>query len=150
MGGNLDLVKWLVDAHGCPLSVKRNPVSGVLQSIQTSNSRTLMDLAMTGRPKIDILQYLVSKNLSISDTSDASLASKTLEALMRPGNKSFDALTSTGSGCDESVSTVDDAVSEIMNCNITGLSSSFSTTNFWLNFSSSLHLYVVHHLLRKT
>jgi len=109
MGGNLDLVKWLVDAHGCPLSVKRNPVSGALQSIQTSNSRTLMDLAMTGRPKIDILQYLVSKNLSISDTNDPLLAAKTLEALMSPGNQSFGALTSSGSGCDESVATVDDA-----------------------------------------
>jgi len=110
MGGNLDLVKWLVDAHGCPLSVRRSPVSGTLQSIQTSEKRTLMDLAMTGRPKIDILQYLVGKNLSVSDTNDPALAAKTLEALMRPGNQSFGALTSCGTGCDASVTTVDDAV----------------------------------------
>ena len=114
IGGNLDLVKWLVDAHGCPLSMKRNLVSGTLQSLQTSKSRTLMDLAMTGRPKTDILQYLVSKNLSVSDTNDASLASKTLEALIRPGKKSFGRLHfSSSSCCDASAATVDDAVSEI-------------------------------------
>ena len=82
MGGNLDLVKWLVDAHGCPISMKRSPSSGKLQSVQTSKSRTLMDLVMTGRPKIDILQYFVSKNLSVSDTNDTSLVAKTFETLM--------------------------------------------------------------------
>jgi hypothetical protein len=111
MGGNLDLVKWLVEAHGCPLSVKRSPQSGTLKSVQTSKSRTLMDLAMTGRPKIDILQYLVGKNLSVSDTNDASLVSKTLETLMSPGNQSFGLLNFSNNCCDRSVATVDDAVS---------------------------------------
>lgn len=114
MGGNLDLVKWLVEAHGCPISVKRSPLSGTLQSVQTSKSRTLMDLAMTGRPKFDILQYLVGKNLSVSDTIDSSLASKTLDSLMRQGNQSFGILNVSNSGCDASVATVEDAVCSIV------------------------------------
>lgn len=109
MGGNLDLVKWLVEAHGCPLSVTRHPLSGTPQSLQTSKSRTLMDIAMTGRPKLDILQYLVGKNLSVSDTNDTSLASKTLETLMMPGNKSLGGLKLSNSCCESSVATVDDA-----------------------------------------
>lgn len=111
MGGNLDLVKWLVEANDCPLSVKRplsmkrSPQSGTLQSVQTSKSRTLMDLAMTGRPKIDILQYLVGKNISVLDTKVAFLASKTLETLMSPGNQSFGLLNFSNNA----VATVDDA-----------------------------------------
>jgi len=110
MGGNLDLVKWLVEAHGCPLSVKRSPLSFALQSVQTSKSRTLMDLAMTGRPKIDILQYLVGKNLNVTDTNDPTLAAKTLQTLMSSGAKSLGLLSSPSNGCDTSVNTIDDAV----------------------------------------
>jgi hypothetical protein len=110
MGGNLDLVKWLVEAHGCPLSVKRSPLSFALQSVQTSKSRTLMDLAMTGRPKIDILQYLVGKNLSVTDTNDPTLAAKTLQTLMSSGAKSLCLLNSPSNCCDTSVNTIDDAV----------------------------------------
>ena len=113
MGGNLDLVKWLVEAHGCPISVKRSPMSGSLQSVQTSKSRTLMDIAMNGRPKIDILQYLVGKNLSASDTNDPSLASKTLDSLLSSGNQSFGLLKLSNSCCDTSVATADDAVRRI-------------------------------------
>jgi hypothetical protein len=106
IGGNLDLVKWLVEAHGCPLSVKRNPKSGILQSVQTSKGRSLMDLAMSGKPKTDILAYLVSKNLDVSDTFDSNLASKTLQSLMSTGSRSLGHLNNT---CDASVSTVEDA-----------------------------------------
>lgn len=118
MGGNLDLVKWLVDAHGCPISMKRSPSSGKLQSVQTSKSRTLMDLVMTGRPKIDILQYFVSKNLSVSDTNDTSLVAKTLETLMRTGNQSLGltGLATWNNSCDASMSTVEDAVRRLVCC----------------------------------
>eukprot|EP00539_Tryblionella_compressa_P012645 CAMPEP_0178826392 /NCGR_PEP_ID=MMETSP0746-20121128/6725_1 /TAXON_ID=913974 /ORGANISM="Nitzschia punctata, Strain CCMP561" /LENGTH=290 /DNA_ID=CAMNT_0020488209 /DNA_START=134 /DNA_END=1007 /DNA_ORIENTATION=+ len=85
MGGNLDLVKWLVEVHECPIAVRQDPKSGMLLSVQTSKSRTLVDLAMTGRPKIDILGYLVGKNLSVLDTKDPTLAPKTLQTLMSAG-----------------------------------------------------------------
>ena len=85
MGGALNLVRWLVETHGCPLSVKRDPKTGNMLSLQTSASRTLIDLAMTGKPKIDILSYLVRNGLSISDTKDQTLAPKTLQSLMTAG-----------------------------------------------------------------
>ena len=85
MGGNLDLVKWLVEVQDCPISVRTDPKSEMLLSVQTSKSRTLVDLAMTGRPKIDILGYLIGKNLSVLDTKDPTLAPKTLQTLMSAG-----------------------------------------------------------------
>ena len=113
MGGNLDLVKWLVEAHGCPLSMKPSAQSGILLSVQTSKSRTLMDLAMTGPPKIDILAYLVSKNLSVSDTNDYALVPKTLQTtmtIMNVGNEPFGLLGYSNNCCDASVATVKDDV----------------------------------------
>jgi hypothetical protein len=85
MGGNLQLVKWLVETHGCPISVKRDARSGVMLSVQTSANRSLIDLAMTGRPKIDILSYLVQKGLSVTDNKDPNLAPKTLQTMMKAG-----------------------------------------------------------------
>eukprot|EP00532_Pseudo-nitzschia_australis_P007254 CAMPEP_0168170008 /NCGR_PEP_ID=MMETSP0139_2-20121125/3941_1 /TAXON_ID=44445 /ORGANISM="Pseudo-nitzschia australis, Strain 10249 10 AB" /LENGTH=345 /DNA_ID=CAMNT_0008087463 /DNA_START=118 /DNA_END=1156 /DNA_ORIENTATION=+ len=91
MGGDLDIVKWLVETHGCPLfGVQRSPdTAGMLQSIQTSESRTLMDLAMTGGLKIDILKYLLNKGMDITDTNDHTLASKTFQALLSSENSAF-------------------------------------------------------------
>ena len=85
MGGNVNLVKWLVEKEDCPLSVRRDPKSGMLCSLQTSARRTLVDLAMTGKPKIEILSYLIQKNLSALDTKDPKLAPKTLETLLGAG-----------------------------------------------------------------
>jgi hypothetical protein len=121
MGGNLELVKWLVESQDCPISVRRDPKSRMLLSVQTSSSRTLVDLAMTGKPKIDILSYLVrKKKLSVLDTKDPSLAPKTLQILMSAGFK-FE-LRDIGDGLNESlhilepsdasVGTMEDAVSE--------------------------------------
>ena len=85
MGGSLNLVRWLVDTHLCPISVLRN-AKGQLLSVQTSACRTLLDLAMSGKkPKTDILFYLVSKGLSIHDVKDTTLAPKTLEAMLKAG-----------------------------------------------------------------
>jgi len=84
MGGSLELVRWLVEIHLCPLSVIRSP-KGQLLSVQTSANRTLMDLAMAGKPKFEILRYLVRKGLSIHDAKDSSLAPKTLEAMLKAG-----------------------------------------------------------------
>ena len=118
MGGNLKLVKWLVEVQGCPISVKVDPKSGIPLSVQTSGHRTLIDLAMTGKPKIDILSYLVRKNLSVLDTKDPNLAPKTLQILMMAGFR-FEISDREGENdsiqvvdqCESSVATLEDAVS---------------------------------------
>jgi hypothetical protein len=118
MGGNLELVKWLVDSQECPISVKRDPKSGMLLSLQTSRNRTLIDLAMTGKSKIDILSYLVRKNLSVVDTKDPNLAPKTLQTLLSAGFR-FELSEQDGEtgpinmaeASEESVMTLEDAVS---------------------------------------
>jgi hypothetical protein len=118
MGGNLALVRWLVEVQACPVSVGRDPKTGVPLSIQTSSGRTLMDLAMTGRPKNEILRYLVGKNLSVRDTKDKTLAPKTLQNLMRSGFQ-FERVDTTGEidsskkieSSDVSLATIEDAVS---------------------------------------
>lgn len=117
MGGNLALVKWLVEKHDCPLAVRRDAKNGIWLSIQTSASRTLIDLAMTGKPKIDILAYLVQKNLSILDTKDSKLAPKTLQLLLGAGFRferregESDSFNIIESSDQISVATIEDAVS---------------------------------------
>lgn len=117
----MNLVQWLVDTQLCPLSVKCDAKTRKVLSLQTSAGRTLMDLAMTGRPKLDILMYLVRKGLSIDDVKDTSLVSKTLEVVMRSGAVFPDADKIPSSGSigiheidvvahyDESVTTDEDA-----------------------------------------
>lgn len=85
LGGNLELLKWLVDSKLCPISVKRDTKTGKMLSVKTSSDRTLVDLAMTGKPKLDILMYLVYKGLAITDLADTALTAKTLEALLKSG-----------------------------------------------------------------
>jgi len=85
MGSSIDLVRWLVDTHLCPISVTRGS-KGQLLSVQTSARRTLLDIAMSGRPKMDILAYLVSKGLSLTDVKDPLLPTKTLEAVLKGNN----------------------------------------------------------------
>ena len=87
MGGSLEIVQWLVDTQLCPISVKTDS-NGRKVSVQTSASRTLLDLAMTGvmRSKVDILVYLLRKGLTVYDVKDTSLIPKTLEAILKTGN----------------------------------------------------------------
>lgn len=85
LGGNLELLKWLVDKQLCPISVKRDSKTGKMLSVKTSSDRTLLDLAMTGKPKLDILMYLVYKGLSTTDLMEPALTAKTLEALLKSG-----------------------------------------------------------------
>mmetsp|Transcript_7015 Transcript_7015/g.10759 ORF Transcript_7015/g.10759 Transcript_7015/m.10759 type:complete len:360 (-) Transcript_7015:329-1408(-) len=118
MGGNLELVRWLVEVQDCPITVRRDPKTGMSLSIQTSSARTLIDLAMTGKPKVEILSYLVRKNLSVLDTKDQTLAPKTLNMLMRAGF-TFEKVDKDGESdslkmadaCDASIATLEDAVS---------------------------------------
>lgn len=84
LGGSLTLLKWLVDTNCCP--TRRGGSSPLLQnrSILTSNNRSMLDLAMTGKPKMDILRHLVIEmNMSILDTKNPKLAQVTLENLLR-------------------------------------------------------------------
>jgi Zinc finger, C3HC4 type (RING finger) len=79
------------------------PQQPLLQSVQTSASRTLLDLAMTGRPKVEILMYLIAeKGLSINDVKDPQLAPKTLETLLMRSSSGLRTLPPTdvgNSGC---------------------------------------------------
>lgn len=121
MGGNVDILKWLVDTQCCPIAVQRDGRGGKLMSVQTSSDRSLVDLAMTGKPKLDILRYLImEKNMSVTDTKDANLAPKALEALLRAGGTgsaaapSAEPLTTVHiveDGTDGSLTTIEDAVS---------------------------------------
>jgi hypothetical protein len=86
MGGSVDLVRWLVETHLVPISVPSDLKTGSMVSVQTSASRTLLDIAMTGvRPKVDILVFLVRKGLCITDVKDTSLIPKTFEAILKAG-----------------------------------------------------------------
>lgn len=112
LGGSLELLHWLVDVQLCPILVSREPKTGQLLSVQTSASRTLIDLAMSGRPKIDILMYLVNKGLSVQDVKDASLIPKTLEVMLKNGMSAISdpiPMLDIVVGPDESVTTIEDA-----------------------------------------
>lgn len=79
------MVRWLVEKQLCPITTSRDPKTNRVLSVRTSENRTLLDLAMTGRPKVDILMYLIQQGLSMEDVKDTALASKTLEAVMKSG-----------------------------------------------------------------
>ncbi|GAX16981.1 hypothetical protein FisN_5Hh360 [Fistulifera solaris] len=86
MGGSFELVRWLVDVQLCPISVRTDPKTGSMLSVQTSAGRTLLDLAMTGlRPKLDILVFLIRKGLTLTDVKNPALVPKTLEAILKAG-----------------------------------------------------------------
>jgi hypothetical protein len=114
----LETVRWLVETHDCPLTVKRDK-NGTPLSLQTSRNRTLIDLAMTGKPKFDILSYLARRGLSVLDTKDPSLPPKTLQLLMESGLRlengpEVDFLSghlSHADSTDQSVASIEDAVS---------------------------------------
>lgn len=115
MGGSLEIVKWLIDVQLCPISAKADPKTGRALSVQTSSQRTLLDLAMTGKPKLDILSFLIMKGLSIDDVKDRSLAPKTLEALMKAGIRCDEQMPQdlhVVEPLEESIATIEDA------CNI--------------------------------
>ena len=114
-----------METHECPISVKQNPRTGRNLSIRTSCDNTLIDFAMTGKPKIDILRYLVvNRNMSLKDASNPKLATSTLEVLLRCGaSTTRDASEITAdtpavveSFAEESVTTIDDAVSLDQKC----------------------------------
>ena len=92
MGGNVKLLKWLIDVHHCPIKMtntgNRNS-HGTRQLITTSNGRTILDLAVE-KKEVDILQYLVNqKKISVSsETGTNATALMALEAVLKamPGS----------------------------------------------------------------
>ena len=92
MGGNVKLLKWLIDVHHCPIKMtntgNRNS-HGTRQLITTSNGRTILDLAVV-KKEVDVLQYLVNqKKISVSsETGTNANALMALEAVLKamPGS----------------------------------------------------------------
>ena len=87
-------------------------------SLQTSKCRTLIDLAMTGKPKFEILSYLVQRGLSVLDTKDPNLPPKTLQLLMESGlslgkrdDGELSGHLSHADSTDQSIASIEDAVS---------------------------------------
>lgn len=78
-GGNLNLVRWLIDVHFCPIFMtqltnsdeSKEDNSGVsTQPLVTSKGRSALFYAMSTQ-NIDILRYLViEKGMSLSETKD--------------------------------------------------------------------------------
>jgi hypothetical protein len=84
MGGNLQLLRWLVETHGCSLFIKSDSMTTRRQCLRTSANKSLIDLAMIGKPKLDILRYLVITHcMSVEDTTNPRMALRSLDALLR-------------------------------------------------------------------
>lgn len=86
-GGNLDIVRWLMDEHFCPIKlVKKNNGKGRKSSgqtsIVTSKGRSVLHIAMNGR-KVDIIRYLVvDKGIPVYEMKDLHLSLRALEAVL--------------------------------------------------------------------
>eukprot|EP00978_Attheya_sp_CCMP212_P010258 scaffold24714_cov49-Attheya_sp.AAC.1 len=86
-GGNLDLIRWLVDEHYCPIKLIRtsNKVGrkrGNDIPILTSKGRSVLNIAMT-YPKVSLLRYLVrEKGVSVHEIKDLKTALGALEAVL--------------------------------------------------------------------
>ena len=94
-GGNLQLVRWLREAHECPIFEDRGPKTSRKLSLRTSCNRSLIDLAVSGEPKIEILRYLVVRQkISMNDLSSHQLARDTLEAFLK-GEEKFEDTSDT-------------------------------------------------------
>jgi hypothetical protein len=90
LGGNLNLLKFLVDDNCCPIrSIRvggnsKESLNKVIP-IVTSKGRSLLGIAMEGE-KLDIVRYLVAdKGLSLASEKDLTqeLLCRTLEKLLR-------------------------------------------------------------------
>lgn len=94
-GGNLDIVRWLMDEHFCPIKlVKKNNGKGRKTSdtaLVTSKGRSVLNLAMNGL-KVDIIRYLVvDKGVPVYEMKDLQLSLRALEAVLLafPANHSL-------------------------------------------------------------
>ena len=95
-GGNIHVVRWLMEDHFCPIKVIRmgsgkKPKRGGSADlpILTSKSRSVLGIAM-GSLHVDILRYLiVDCGVSIYESKDLKSSLRALEAVLLalPGNK---------------------------------------------------------------
>jgi hypothetical protein len=85
-GGNLNIVRWLLEERFCPIkkvsSGNGKKRRGIDIPILTSKGRSVLIIAMNNL-KIDILRYLVvEKNVSVFECKDLSLSLRALEAAL--------------------------------------------------------------------
>jgi hypothetical protein len=92
-GGNLHLVRWLIEEHFCPITVhntkatKRGggghfPDHGNDSSILTSKGRSVLSIAMENL-KVDMMRYLVvERSVSVYECKDVKSALAALEAAL--------------------------------------------------------------------
>lgn len=88
-GGNLNIVRWLMDDHFCPIKVIRTgsgkkPKRGGSADlpILTSKGRSVLGIAMSGL-HVDILRYLVIEcGVSIYESKDLKGSLRALEAVL--------------------------------------------------------------------
>lgn len=96
-GGNLDLLRWLVDVHHCPIKLvrtgnKHNKERGVDEPILTSKGRTVLGLAMSSQ-RVDVLRYLVSeKGMSVHEVKELKTSLLALEAVLNAFPRDYDDL----------------------------------------------------------
>jgi hypothetical protein len=98
LGGNIRLLKWLVDDNCCPIKSLRvsgggRDASGTYTPIVTSKGRSLLGIAMENR-NVDIIRYLVvHKGISLAGERDI-----TFEMLLRNLEKVLPLLPEETSG----------------------------------------------------
>lgn len=83
-GGNLDILRWLLDEHFCPIKLvkKSNGKAAGDTAIMTSKGRSVLNIAMNGL-KVDIIRYLVvDKGVPVYETRDLQLSLRALEAVL--------------------------------------------------------------------
>ena len=86
-GGNLDILRWLVDMRFCPITTipsgSKKPRRGTRESmITTSSGRHVLSIAIE-RLKVDIMHYLVvDKGVSIYEANDLEPSLRALEATL--------------------------------------------------------------------
>jgi len=86
-GGNIDILRWLVDDHFCPITTvpsgAKKPRRGAPENlISTSNGRNVLSIAVE-RLKVDMMQYLVvDRGVSIYESKNLESSLRALEATL--------------------------------------------------------------------
>ena len=106
-GGNLVLVRWLIDVHYCPIKMLRtgNKNKGTTDELlATSKGRNILDFVMAGK-HVDMLRYLVrEKGVSVHEIKDLKTSLNALEAILSSANDDdflSDSEVDDDSSCDE-------------------------------------------------
>lgn len=85
-GGNIDIIRWLIDDHFCPIKLVRTGTGkrgkGADVPISTSKGRSLLSIAID-TVKVDIMRYLVIEcGVSIYESVDLNKSLRALEAAL--------------------------------------------------------------------